>query len=84
MSLTLKDFKEETVHDKWYYYSMKKDGFELTLEPCLGGFDVALYFDKQLHSPKICTDIKHPQDFGGWIEAMQRALSYANNLWEEK
>ena len=82
--LTLKNFKEENVHDQWYYYSMKKDGFELTLEPCMGGFDVALYVDQNLHTPKLCTDVKHPTEFGGRIEAMQRALSFANQLWEER
>jgi len=82
--LTLKDFKEENVHDEWYYYSTKKDGYELTIEPCMSGFDVALYFDQQLYTPKLCTSTKNPTEFGGRIESIQRALSYANDLWLER
>ena len=51
---TLDDFK--VIND--LYFSYKTDGFELCLEPCLNGYDVALYdLDQDLIYFKECTNL---------------------------
>lgn len=55
------DFKKEIIKGvgNSYYFSYKF-GYraELTLEPCLNGFDAGLYIDNNLAYPKKCTDFK--------------------------
>lgn len=86
--LTLKNFKEVELENALphRYYSMKKDGFELTLEPCMSGFDVALYRKGKLVQPKLCTAVEHHtrNKFETEIEIMQRALDYANDVWSSR
>lgn len=86
--LTLKDFKEVTLEQALphRYYSMERNGFELTLEPCMSGFDVALYKNGNLVQPKLCTAVEHHtrNRFETEIEIMQRSLEYANDVWRSR
>lgn len=48
-----------------YYYSFGVPGFEICLEPCAAGFDVAIYGEhKEMLEPRRCTDSN------GYLESM--------------
>ena len=40
------------------YFKFMCGDIEITLEPCLNGFDVAVYKNLRLLEPKVCTDMK--------------------------
>lgn len=86
--ITLKDFKEET--NPWRYYSMKKQGFTLNLEPCMSGFDIALYKKGNLVQPKLCTSLQQPispsnDEKLAWnVDKFKTALSYASDIWKAR
>jgi hypothetical protein len=65
------------------YFSYKEPGIEICLEPCLNGFDVALYDDKQnLLLPKQCTNINPEsiKDVGSLLEFYEKTLIIASKM----
>ncbi len=55
-TLTHKDFVTEFAGDI-PYQSHRGDGFEVTVEPCLSGYDVTLYDSTQnIVGEKFCTE----------------------------
>ena len=66
MPLTIKDFlKEGEIELKRFSHYFNKNGnlYNVCLEPCLNGFDVAIYVRQgdgawEICEPKKCTDFK--------------------------
>jgi len=56
--ITIKDFLKMPAG----YFFYKKSDIEIALEPCLNGYDVAVYRNLELLEPKRCTDIKNAND----------------------
>lgn len=63
MKLKREQFKRIDLDPDHYYYSFAVPGFEICLEPCATGFDVAVYADdaedpeiKSVLEPKKCTE----------------------------
>ncbi|NCD40581.1 MAG: hypothetical protein EOL88_00665 [Bacteroidia bacterium] len=65
--LEWKDFQLAITDDRQMYYSFEFKDYEICLEPCLSGFDVAIYRigpDERigdLVEPKKCSDMKFPK-----------------------
>lgn len=64
------------------YYSHIHGNKEICLEPCLNGFDVAIYENQSLLEPKVCTNI---EKYNAWsrdssIAALSKALSLAKGF----
>lgn len=55
--LSRTDFFRIDLDPVHYYYSFRSEDFEICLEPCAGGFDVAAYNGKKnMYEPRKCTD----------------------------
>jgi hypothetical protein len=77
------DFKKITLEGGYSYFSYKHPNFEICLEPCLNGFDVAIYSNEQeLLDSKQCTDMELPDamDKTSQFIVIARALKIANEL----
>jgi len=83
MQLKPSDFERVEVDKEHYYLGYKKDNIELCLEPCLDGFDVALYENGELLYPKECTKMglmfSALGQLGVFI-AITEAVSMANGI----
>lgn len=61
MKLKLEQFKRIDLDPDHHYYRFRVQGFEICLEPCAAGFDVAIYAEdeepefKSTVEPKQCT-----------------------------
>lgn len=73
-----------------YFTYTDKEGYEVCLESCLEGYDVAIYKDEELVAPKECTHISGMMDsqiFPGFSvltgEALEKALDIANKMYEK-
>ncbi|MEE8151298.1 MAG: hypothetical protein V3T43_06240 [Nitrosomonadaceae bacterium] len=99
MKLKSTDFKPIAIEHIHYYSHILPGGECLCLEPCLNGFEVALY-DKagisgSLIVPKVCTDIQggvcwlgdKGHEIAGFfqkqVQAINKALELANEMIEE-
>ncbi len=68
-----------------------EDGYEVCLEPCLNGFDVAIYKNKDLVIEKVCTNIDIDVEGGhilaNYLEGLARdvvldvAIRVANEIY---
>lgn len=79
--LTEKDFK---INRAYNYYSYKNNEIEICLEPCLNGFDVALYdLNRCLLKEKICTNLKDKGIYSRlyFVFSMAKAIMHANDLY---
>ncbi len=79
-TLTLKDFKPKVVADTLTYFSYEFSAFEICLEPCLNGFDIALYRNQNLVFDKICTDLDLSTT--PWPQVYEKAVQLANDLYQ--
>lgn len=62
------------------YMTFKNDKFEICLEPCLNGCDVAIYdLEQNLLEPKKCTDLKHVNN----DELLVRAYEFFNEFYNK-
>jgi hypothetical protein len=73
-----------------YFTYLDENGYEVCLESCLNGYDVAIYKDKELLVEKQCTDIDgmlEAQIIPGFSmlggEALQKALAIANDMYKK-
>lgn len=77
-----------------YYYSFGVPGFEICLEPCAAGFDVAIYAADEepefrvTAEPKRCTETGHYTNIGGLFgdrkdEDWNKALEIADELLDK-
>ena len=62
------------------YYSYKFDRYEICLEKCLNGFDVALYLNSFLVGDKVCTNISN---LSNQTLIKEEALRIANKKMNE-
>ena len=68
------------------YFSYKDDKYEICLEPCMNGYEVAIYDLRQdLLKPKICTNLEGSMDIMPGFnmvqgEALLPAVKLANKL----
>lgn len=84
MSLKVKDF---TPTDTYFVHKLK-DGGEICIEPCFGGYCVARYNERlDLIGNKVCTDMQDPTGteivgglFTGGLSAFMKALEIANKM----
>lgn len=80
--LTIDDFTLKVAGENITYYVFKKQGapIEVMLEPCFGGYDVAVYDRGELLAEKVCTDYRgeYSQE-----EAREKAVAIASPLFEE-
>lgn len=90
--LTLGNFKREGSQGSFRHCFTYTDtnGFEVCLESCLNGYDVAIYKNKELLMDKQCTNIEgmvESQIFPGFSvlagEALIRAIKIANKMYEK-
>ena len=68
------------------YLSYKTDRHEICLEPCLNGWDVALYdLEQNLIGDKYCTNVKtYPHiDTHEWYDLLFDAVKIANRKLQE-
>ncbi len=89
------DFKKVNLEQGKYYYQIKTQIIEIDLEPCAGGFCVAIYyrntvFDEwKLYFPKQCTNHEgYDQSYNSLIgerrqETWDEALKIAGELFEK-
>ena len=69
--LTINDFKKVKFGIS-YYYSYYFEGKELSLEPCLNGFDISLYdLDGVILRPKQCLNIRDDEELDFWKNLQQ-------------
>src|SRR3989304_6839056 len=89
--LTLGSFKREGSVGSFAHYFTYTDGkYEVCLESCLNGYDVAIYdVNKDLVGEKECTNIEGmlemqiiPGFSMGTGEALEKALKIANKKYE--
>lgn len=73
-----------------YFTYTDKEGYEVCLESCLNGYDVAIYKVKNLICKKECTNIENmletqiaPGFSMGTGEAIEKALRIANKKYKE-
>lgn len=81
--LTLKDFKRIPLEKFSSYLSYKDQKQEVCLEPCLNGYEAAVYdLNQNLVKPKVCTNIVElkPEDA---YAVLHKALSIANAIKNE-
>jgi hypothetical protein len=84
--LTPQDFKPIKVNGSTYFSCMLEDGREVCIEPCMNGYDVAIYRDTELIGKKICTDVKllESETVDGtvflYVAAAKKAIDIANKL----
>ena len=64
----------------WRYVG---NGYEIWLEPCLNGFDVASYKGDDLILPKICTDVPEINSVFDRLKALHKAIEVANELQDK-
>lgn len=77
--LILNDFKRKELHPG-YYFSHKTDKYEICLEVCLNGYDVAIYdLHQNLLRDKVCTNLVNIQS----DEALIKAIEIANKFLKE-
>ncbi len=77
--LQLEDFTRIEVPGTYhaYFSHTLEDGREVCIEPCLNGFDIAIYnLDKDVIGEKTCTNMDGYQY--QLIEAMKRAIEIVN------
>lgn len=80
--LTKEDFCFNPLLSIYQHYT--HDGYEVCIEPCLNGFDIAIYKDMNLQVSKICTNLEKP--FGDKAHSemcWKLAIGYANQLLGE-
>jgi len=90
MRFERKEFIRIDLDPEHYYYSFGVPGFEICLEPCAAGFDVAMYENGILSQAKRCTKSGDYLESVGalfgerkemdWI----KALEIANELMEKR
>lgn len=83
------DLKEElTVSDfimigNWnepYYFSYEwRNIYEICIEPCFNGFDIAIYRSKHLLEPKQCTNLPESNNIS---VALGIAITIADKLYK--
>jgi len=54
MKLKKKDFGYNFIYHYWFY---RFNGYEIAIEPCFNGFDVAIYKNQELLEEKKCTNL---------------------------
>ena len=64
------------------YLSYKKGDIEIALEPCLNGYDVAVYNDMELLEPKRCTDVKNANDPTQLISMTKKVDDWINDYYQ--
>lgn len=92
--ITKKDFKKFVgdIH-YFYYFEYNNLGYEVTLEPCLNGFDVALYNRDirarryELVTEKFCTNLRgykfEIKDYERDDKTWDLAIKMANKIVDE-
>jgi len=90
--LTIKDFKIVYTEDGGHYFSYRRAVYEICLEACANGYDVAVYKSGNLQKPKKCTDFKFKSDSinfginglkkGEANMVLLRALKFANEFYK--
>ena len=67
-----------------YDFITREVPFEICIEPCLDGYDVAIY-DQNLNllEPKQCTNISIGTKVINVVKAQKKALKYANALYKK-
>ncbi len=74
--LERKDFVKQFT-DFRFYYSFKNEKIEIVIQPCFGGFCVAVYdLDEMELEPKKCTD------FEGYLSDLWGIRPRSNFVWE--
>lgn len=80
--LTRKDFTRIDMDKEHKYYSFKTKKIEICIEPCAGGFCVALYslaphpIDRNLLEPRKCTNCD------GFLSSLAKMLGERNDeVW---
>ncbi len=85
--LSRSDFIRIDLDPVHYYCSFRSDDAEICLEPCAGGFDVALYHDKIKLEPGVCTNSDGYLESARAIfgerreDTWKQALDIANDLY---
>lgn len=78
-TITFADFKKEDG-----YMSYKNDKFEICLEPCFNGCDVAIYdVDQNLLKPKVCTNVDLLGDVTDIINVREKAQEIFQKFYNE-
>lgn len=92
--LAISDFIRIDIDPVHYYCSFRSDDIEICLEPCAGGFDVAIYADdaegpefKSTVEPKRCTETGDYTRIDALFgdrkdEDWKQALEIANDLYQ--
>lgn len=81
--LTVADFKRiDLTPPRFYWSHVTEDEYEVCLEPCLNGFDVAIYdLEHQLVvRHKKCTNVRDMQKIEKLYEAINKGVGIANSL----
>lgn len=83
--LSIDDFRKEflTPHGHFYFSHILPDGKEICLEPCLNGYDVAIYQDQELIESKQCTRLSMQDQLNDKKAAITKALVIANEFYEK-
>lgn len=90
--LKLGDFKRDGGAGSFgHYFSYKDDKYEVCMESCLNGYDVAVYdLEQNLIGEKKCTNIEcmlemqiAPGFSIGTLDAINKALEIANRKYSE-
>lgn len=81
--LTLSDFTTHRLSPDLFYLE-HKDAYDrsVCIEPCLSGFDVALYYQGDIVGNKRCTNI-NVVDEATQNKAIVTALNIANAMWNK-
>lgn len=97
-SLDAKDFTVAWLDSRQFYFTTGNklpDGYEICIEPCMSGWDVALYQNGEIVGDKICTKsmidieemvacMEHGEPSmvtGKHLEALVPALEKANEIF---
>jgi len=66
------------------YMSYEVKGFEICLEPCLNGCDVAIYDDKQdLLEPKVCTGLTFSNVLWDTVSLHKKSYDIMNRFYKK-
>ncbi|SNQ59668.1 hypothetical protein [Candidatus Methanoperedens nitratireducens] len=90
MKFIREDFKRVNLEPGKYYYQIKTQILEIDIEPCAGGFCVAIYYpDQKLAFPKKCTNHEgYDQSINSLVgerreETWDKALKIAGELFDK-
>lgn len=86
--LELQDFQIANQNDEVKYYKYEFDKYQICIEPCLNGFDVAIYDTENLSllEPKRCTNVQVVEGenrFDRDVTALKRVKEYVNYFYHK-